>query len=108
MSDRASAPSRIRRDGTESRELTIPKDLWSPPVSEAQWVGTPPRLPRLIILMPLAALVCAYVSAAAVTAGHATAGGVLLFAAFIALVWFGGALACFGYRSVRYRSEAPR
>ena len=32
----------------------------------------------------------------------------LLFAAFVALVWSGAALGYFGYRSVRYRSEAPR
>jgi len=108
MSDRVAAPSGTRPEHTETGGLTIPKDLWSPPVSEAQWVGTPPRLSRTAILTSLVALGCAYLSAVAVTARYATVGGVLLFAAVVALVWSGAALGHFGYRCVRYRSEAPR
>ncbi len=87
--------------------LTIPEAVWSPPVAEAQWTGMRPQLPLLVRLMPPAAMVLAYLSAVLTAAGHAAAGGVLLCAAFTALLWFGAALVYHGARLVRYRSEAP-
>jgi len=51
--------------------------------------------------MPAVSLVLAYLSAVTAAARHATAAGVLLFAAFTALVRY-------GYRRVRYWQQAPR
>ena len=97
-----------RGAGEPRTPLTIPRAVWSPPVPEAAWTDTRPRLPRTAVTTPLAALVLAYLSARTAGAHHPTGAGVLLFAAFDALVWLGATLTRFAYRSLRYYRELPR
>jgi hypothetical protein len=69
--------------------LTIPKELWYPtPVHTNVLPATKPRLPMLVRLLPVIALVSGYTSELASTA-HADASTLLLlaFAALVGLGW---------------------
>jgi hypothetical protein len=88
--------------------LTIPRKLWAAPLPEAQWVGTPPRLTLRVLLLPLVALVSAYVSAAAASRGHLVAAGWLLGLAVTALAALAATIIRHGCRAARHRREAPR
>jgi hypothetical protein len=88
--------------------LTIPRTLWAAPLPEAQWVGTPPRRTLRVLLLPLVALVGAYVSAAAAFFGHLAAAGWLVGLAVTALAALAATIIRHGCCAARYRLEAPR
>lgn len=101
------ASTRTRRDGNDVG-LTIPRELWSPAVSEVTWCAGPPRLSKLLVLAPTLALVAAYVSAAAAAHGHLTASGWLLGLAVCSILTGATGLAVHARRLVRFYAEAPR
>lgn len=101
------ASTRPRRDANDVG-LTIPREFWSPPVSEATWCGVRPRLSNLMLLAPALALVAAYVSAAAAAHGHLTASGWLLALAVCSILTGATGLAVHARRLVRFHAEAPR
>ena len=101
------AATRPRRDGNDVA-LTIPRELWSPPISEATWCGVRPRLSKLLLLAPTLALVGAYVSASAGARGHLTASGWLLGLAVCSILAGATGLVVHARRLVRFHAEAPR
>lgn len=96
------------RDAPPAEVLGIPCEYWSAPVSDARWRGVRPRLAKRLLLVPLVALVAAYISAAAASRGHLVAAGWLLALAVIAILAGGVALAILAHHLARYRAEAPR
>ena len=96
-----------RRPATESG-LTIPRELWSPPISEATWCGACPRLSKLLLLVPVVTLVAAYMSAATAAHGYLIVAGWLLGFAVCAMLTGAATLAVHGRRLVRFHNEAPR
>ena len=92
-----------REDG-----LSIPKHLWAAPVAAGRRCERPPRLSRLILLLPVAALISAYLAAAAAAHGYVQAGGWLLGVAVIAILAGCVVLGIHTHRIARYRTEAPR
>ncbi len=92
----------------EDDGLSIPKHLWAAPVAEGRRCERPPRLSRLLLLLPVAALLSAYLAAAAAAHGHVHAGGWLLGLAVTAILAGGVVLGVHLHRIARYRAEAPR
>lgn len=92
---------------TRDDSLSIPKHLWSAPVAEGRRCERPPRLSRLILLLPVAALHSAYLAAAAAAHGHVHAGGWLLGLAVTAILAGGVVVGVHAHRIARYRAEAP-
>lgn len=88
--------------------LSIPKELWSAPVSEARWCGIRPRVSWTVLLLPLAALVSAYAAAAAAAHGRPQLAGWLLALAVTAILTMAVAIGRHAHRVARYRAEAPR
>lgn len=89
--------------------LSVPKELWSAPVAEARWCGTRPRLSRLLLLLPLVALISAYAAAAAAAHAHVQLAGWLLGLAVVAILTLAAAVGRHAaHRLARYRVEAPR
>ena len=86
--------------------LTIPKELWYPtPVHTNLLPASGLRLPMLVRLLPVVALVSGYTSALASTAHVDTAASALLLLAFAAIVGLGcGAYAVAAVRHHRSSS----
>ena len=84
-------PEQADRAAEQSHEggLTIPRHLWSGPVSEARAEAWTPRLPwfgKLIAALAVVGLFAGFFSAQASTHGHRTASGWLLGLAVCAVV----------------------
>jgi hypothetical protein len=90
--------------------LSIPEDLWYPtPVQTNVLPAAKPRLPMLVRLLPVIALVSGYTSALASTAHVDAAASALLLLAFAALVGLGWGAVRYAVASVRHhRSVTER
>jgi hypothetical protein len=90
--------------------LSVPEELWYPtPVQTNVLPATKPRLPMLVRLLPVIALVSGYTSAWACTEHVDAAASALLLLAFAALVGLGWGAVRYAVASVRhYRSGARR
>jgi hypothetical protein len=87
--------------------LTIPKELWYPtPVQTNVSPATKPRLPMLVRLLPVIALVSGYTSALASTAHVDAAASTLLLLAFAALVGLGWGAVRYAVASVRHHHRS--
>jgi hypothetical protein len=83
--------------------LSIPKELWYPTPVHTNAQPTPkPRLPTLVRLLPVVALVSGYTSALASTARVDAGASALLLLAFAALVGLGWAAARYAVAAVRH------
>jgi hypothetical protein len=84
--------------------LSIPKGLWYPtPVHPNVLPAGTPRLPMLVLLLPVVALVSGYTSALASTAHVDAAASALLLLAFAALVGLGWGAVRYAVASVRHQ-----
>lgn len=91
---------------TDGGTSSIPRHLWAPPMPEARRGETAPRLPRLVLLLPVLTLIAGYAAAAAART-HLTAAGWLLGLAMTALIAFAAAIGMRCCHVARYRREAP-
>jgi hypothetical protein len=83
--------------------LSIPKELWYPtPVHTNVLPAPKPRLPMLVRLLPVVALVSGYTSALASTAHVDAAASALLLLVFAALVGLGWGAVRYAVASVRH------
>jgi hypothetical protein len=83
--------------------LSIPKELWYPkPVHPNLLPAPKPRLPMLVRLLPVVALVSGYTSALASTAHVGATATALLLLAFAALVGLGWGAVRYAVASVRH------
>lgn len=87
--------------------VTSPAHRWAPPAADAHAPPRTPRLSRLLLLLPLAALISGYAAAAAAAHGHVQPARWLVVLAAAAIVLGAVMLAVHAHRLARHRRESP-
>ncbi|PZS22886.1 MAG: hypothetical protein DLM61_24900 [Pseudonocardiales bacterium] len=100
----ARAQKATKRAAESPSTLSIPQELWYPRHHDPDAAPLPaPRLSIVTKLLPLAALIFGYTAAVASSRHLDAVASLLLFGAFVWLLWMGYAAARFAYRTMQYR-----